>query len=807
MNCHSRVAIILFLSLTCHLLTAAQTPGRTERKQLFDDNWRFDPADIPDAEKNTFDDKGWRNLDLPHDWSIEGEVNPKNPTGGAGGYFPSGVGWYRKTFIVPDEWKGKSISIYFEGVYMNAEVFINGRTLGIRPYGYSSFMYDLTPYLEPGHENVIAVRVDNSKQLNSRWYSGSGIYRHVWMIVTDPLHVAHGGVSITTPEVSSGRATVRVRTVVKNETSVLQRIVLKTRLTANNAKEAGADRISVGIPANTEKEIIQTIEVSDPLLWSPDTPRLYMAQVQVLKNKRMVDEIRADFGIRSIQFTAEKGFLLNGRSVKLNGGCVHHDNGCLGAAAYDRAEQRKVELLRSAGFNAVRTSHNPPSEAFLDACDRLGLLVIDEAFDCWRVGKNKYDYAGYFDHWWRRDLETMVMRDINHPSIILWSTGNEIVERGSSEAIRTAKMLSAAIKKLDSSRPVTSAVVENGKDWAALDSLMAAHDVAGYNYHLFAAPSDHQRAPERIILQTESYPKDAFSNWQLVQNNNYVIGDCVWTAMDYLGESGIGRWYYSGDVPGEHWEHDLFPWHGAYCGDIDLTGWRKPISHYRNLLYNNTEKLYMAVREPEPAPLGIKETWWSVWPTWESWTWPGWEGKTIQVEIYSKYPAVRLYLNDSLIGEKATTAAEGYKATFAAPYAQGVLKAAGVEDGKEMETTILRSAGAVAKIKLTADRNGMKANGQDLIYVTVEITDKDGVLQPNAADRLHFKVEGPGVIAGVGNGDMKDTDKYMADQRRAWHGRALVVIRSMHEAGDITLVASAPGVEQAGLRLRTSPGR
>jgi len=803
MHCHSRAAIILFLSVICNIAAFAQTRHHAGRKQLFDNSWMFSLGDIPNAEKITFDDKGWRGVDLPHDWSIEGEIEPKNPTGGGGGYFPAGVGWYRKTFLAPGEWKGKSISVYFEGVYMNAEVFINGRSLGVRPYGYSAFAYDLTPYLEPGHTNVIAVRVDNLKQFNSRWYSGSGIYRHVWMVVTGPLHVANWGVSITTPEVSSRRAAVEVRTVVKNETGVAQRVVLTTRLTSENSKNAGTDQVSVEMDPKSEKEIIRTVLVPDPLLWSPENPQLYTALVQVSKNKKIVDEVQTDFGIRSIQFTAGKGFLLNGRPLKLNGGCVHHDNGCLGAAAYDRAEQRKAELLRSAGFNAVRTSHNPPSEAFLNACDRLGLLVIDEAFDCWRVGKNKYDYAAYFDQWWRRDLETMVTRDINHPSIILWSTGNEIVERGTSEAIRTAKMLSDAIKKIDTSRPVTSAVVENGKDWAALDSLMAAHDVAGYNYHLFAAPSDHQRAPERIILQTESYPRDAFTNWKLVQNNSFVIGDCVWTAMDYLGESGIGRWYYSGDVPGEHWEHDLFPWHGAYCGDIDLTGWRKPISHYRNLLYNNTEKLYMAVREPEPAPLEIKETWWSVWPTWESWTWPGFERKTMQVEIYSKYHAVRLYLNDSLIGEKATTVAQEYKATFSVPYSRGVLKAAGVDDGKEMETTMLRSAGAAAKIKLTADRTEMTANGQDLIYVTVEITDKEGVVQPNAASRINFKIEGPGVIAGVGNGDMKDTDKYMTDRRRAWHGRALAVIRSMHVAGDITLVVSSPGLEETALRMKT----
>jgi beta-galactosidase len=363
-------------------------------------------------------------------------------------------------------------------------------------------------------------------------------------------------------------------------------------------------------------------------------------------------------------------------------------------------------------------------------------------------------------------------------------------------------MLAGAIREIDSSRPITSAVVENGKDWAVMDTLMAVHDVAGYNYHLYSAPSDHQRVPGRIILQTESYPKDAYSNWKLVHDNTYIIGDCVWTAMDYLGESGIGRWYYSGDVPGEHWENDLFPWHGAYCGDIDLTGWRKPISHYRNLLYNHSEKLYMAVREPEPEPLEIKETWWSVWPTWESWTWPGFEGKSLRVEVYSKYASVRLYLNDKLIGEKPTTEGQEYKASFAVPYSSGVLRAVGVDNGKEVESTILRTSGEAAKIRLAADKKEMAANGQDLVYVTVEITDKDGILQPNAASRLYFKVDGPGVIAGVGNADMKDTDPYAADNRKAWHGRALVVIRSTHRAGEVTLTVVSQGLPDAGLELK-----
>jgi len=327
------------------------------------------------------------------------------------------------------------------------------------------------------------------------------------------------------------------------------------------------------------------------------------------------------------------------------------------------------------------------------------------------------------------------------------------------------------------------------------------HDVAGYNYHLQSAPDDHQKVPSRIIVQTESYPKDAFINWKLVQDNKYILGDFVWTAMDYLGESGIGRWYYSGDVPGEHWEHNLFPWHGAYCGDIDLIGWRKPISHYRSMLYNNNEKLYMAVREPAPTPIEIKETWWSVWPTWENWTWQGFEGKDIQVEIYSKYPKVQLYLNNKLVGEQATTLDQQFKATFTLPYSSGLLKAVGVENGKEIESTILQTSGDAEKIILTADRKEILANGQDLSYITVEITDKDGVIQPNATNRLNFKIDGPAVIAGVDNADVKDTDPYVGNSRKAWHGRAMVVIKSTHSAGDIKLTVISPGLTETNINI------
>ncbi|MCO5948181.1 glycoside hydrolase family 2 TIM barrel-domain containing protein [Mucilaginibacter flavidus] len=798
-----KTIITAFLLLAGNIACQAQNPGKIERKQLFDYKWKFFQGDTTAAKSKDFNDISWRSLDLPHDWSIEGKIGPKNPTGGAGGYFPAGIGWYRKTFKAPNEWKGRKVSIYFEGVYMNSEVFINGKSLGIYPYGYSSFSYDLSPYLDFNSENVIAVRVDNSQQLNSRWYSGSGIYRHVWMMVTDAVHIAKWGLAIATPDVSSEKATVEIKTLIKNETGLSQSIVLNTRLRDANSKDAGYNRINVEVAANSEKEVTQKIIVATPLLWTPETPHLYNAQIHIIKINNIVDETEASFGIRSLKFSAENGFQLNGKTVKLNGGCAHHDNGCLGAAAFDRAEERKVELLKAAGFNAVRTSHNPPSEAFLNACDRLGLLVIDESFDGWRTGKNKYDYSVYFDRWWKSDLTSMVKRDLNHPSIIMWSIGNEIIERKEPQAVATAKMLAGCIHELDPTRPVTSAMTTWDQDWNIFDPLMAAHDVCGYNYQLFRAAADHIRVPSRVIVQTESYPRDALANWQLVQKNKYIIGDFVWTAIDYLGESGIGRYYYPGETAGEHWEHDFYPFHGAYCGDVDLIGWRKPISHYRSLLYNESEKIYMAVKEPNPPSGEIKETLWSVWPTWESWTWPGYAGKNIQVEIYSKYPKVRLYLNNKLIGEKATTEEQGFKAEFAVAYSPGVLKAVGMDNDKEVESTILKTSGETTKIRLSADRKEIAANGQDLSYVTVEITDRDGIFQPNAANRLHFEIEGPGTIAGVANADMKDTDPYIGNTRKAWHGRALVVIRSTHGAGEIKLTVSSPGLSGAKINIKS----
>ncbi|PTN07455.1 sugar-binding domain-containing protein [Mangrovibacterium marinum] len=778
----------------------------TGRRLLFDNDWKFKLGHFPGAGAKRFaDEKTWREVDLPHDWSIEGLIKQENSTGYDGGFFPAGEGWYRKTFHVPSDWGSKRVSIYFEGVYMNSKVYVNGNLVGTHPYGYTSFRYDLTPYLYFGKRNTIAVYVNNSEQENCRWYSGSGIYRHVWLELTNRVHIDQWGVSITTPEVSQKAATIQVKSLIKNETDTIQFITVLTKIVDKNKINVSTGQLNLQIEAQSQREVVQNFIVKKPCLWTPDTPNLYNAEVDVLMGDEVIDQTDNKFGIRSIKYSVENGFELNGTKLLLNGGCVHHDNGCLGAKAYDRAEVRKVELLKGAGFNAVRTSHNPPSEAFLNACDSLGLLVLEEAFDGWKNPKTPYDYSMYFDDWAQQDLESMVLRDKNHPSVIMWSIGNEVFETiwldpGSVERI---EKLANIVRQLDPSRPVTCAITTWGKEWNLFDSSFKPLDIGGYNYQLHNAISDHKRVPERIILGTESYPKEAFKMWNLVKNNNYIIGDFVWTAMDYLGESGIGRYYYyPQEKGGEHGAKNSFPFHGGYSGDIDMTGWRKPISHYRNILYNDTEKLYMAVREPNPIDGEIRLTDWAVWPAWESWTWPRHEGDSLEVDVYSKCTGVQLYLNNKLIGERKMSLDNEYKTTFTVPYSPGELKAIGI-DGEKHYEQVLQTSGEATSIRLTADRSTILANNQDLSFVRVEVTDKFGNIQPNANNQLTFNVEGPGIIAGTDNANLRDVTPYFSETRKVWHGKALVVIKSTGNPGQIILKASSPGLQDVSLIINS----
>jgi beta-galactosidase len=813
-----------------------------------DSDWKFVLGDPSGAEASSFADSAWRNVNLPHDWSIEGRPEKDNPTGAGGGFFPAGIGWYRKSFSVPAGWHGKRVSIEFDGVYRDSTVYLNGHKLGNHPYGYTSFSYDLTPNLTLTGKNVLAVRVDNSAQPNSRWYSGSGIYRHVRVVVTDPTHVKHWGVFVTTPTASDGSATVKIQTKVANESAESSGVTVETRLYDRAGHEAGKAESSLTIAAGKEDETAQTISVSNPALWSPASPTLYRAVSQIRKRGKVVDEVVTPFGIRSLSWSTESGLLLNGKAVKLTGGSVHHDNGPLGAAAFDRAEERKVELLKAAGHNAVRTAHNPPSPAFLDACDRLGLLVLDEPFDTWEAHKAKFDYGTNFDEWWKRDVSSLVLRDRNHPSIVIWGIGNEIPELEVERGGTIGKELADQVRSLDTSRPLTLAFPGSTTTPNA-EAVFSQLDITGYNYNVLPTyAADHQQFPKRIMLTTESFPAKLFPLWQVTQDNAYVIGDLTWTAMDYLGESGIGAWSYgtpeqaqvasqimggmsdpgmidkmfTGMANGVDMMASIaqgnadpamkatmsimfhgYPWHAAVCGDLDLTGHRRPQSFYRDILWNGGDRVYATVRLPEPEGKKIIAVGWATYPTLPTWSWPGEEGKTLHVEVYSGAEKVRLFLNDKLIGEKLTGREQEFKATFDVPYTPGTLKGVALRGDKPVAESVLTTAGKATGLRLTADRRAIRADGQDLSYVEVEAVDAEGRFQPHAEQEIQFSISGPGVIAAVGNGDGEDAASYQGDRRKLFQGRALAVVRTSKTPGSIRLVATTPGLKQSEVTIRT----
>lgn len=765
------------------LLAAAPLAGSAHGgpKSNFDSNWLFVMGD--EASGALPASPEWRRVDLPHDWSVLQPFRRDAPAGNDGGYLPTGTGHYQKTFRLPRT--GGKHWLYFEGVYMNSTVSVNGRRVGGHPYGYSSFFCDITDAVRKG-DNTVTVAVDNSRQKNCRWYSGSGIYRHVWLVSRPLVYLAHWGTRITTPDLHTAVVSVDV---VNEDTKPFR----------------GAVSVTVGAPVERPVELAPgerktvTLRVEGkawggvtPQPWSVDAPKLYTARLALTRGRKVVDTDVCRFGLRTISYSPETGFLLNGREVKLNGACLHHDNGILGAAAFDEAEVRKVRLMKDAGFNALRTSHNPPSERFLEACDSLGMLVIDESFDGWREAKNKYDYHTLFDEWADRDVEAMVLRDRNHPSVVCWSVGNEIIERKSPGAVATAHRLRAVVRRLDDTRPVTSALAAWDSDWEIYDPLAAQQDIVGYNYMMHKAEGDHQRVPGRMMWQTESYPRDAFANWKRVQDHRYIFGDFVWTGLDYLGESGIGRWWYAGDTPGEHYQRPLWPAHAAYCGDVDLTGWRKPVSHYRGMLWNagGGERLYMAVYEPDGYKGKISTGLWAVWPAWESWNWPGWESRDIDVVVYTREPKVRLLLNGETVGEKAVSDSTEWKAVFRLPYREGTLRA---EAGGASVT--LSTAGAPARVVVEREAGGRTPG--DVSFYQVRIVDKDGNLCPQADNLLRVEVDGGATLQALGNADIGDTDPYYDAVHRAWKGRALLVVRQ--GGGAPRVKVSSQGLQPASL--------
>jgi len=781
--------------------------GRTVFR--LDQDWKFHRGDVNGGETMELDDRSWRILDLPHDWSIEDIPGTESPldssaVGGIStGYFVGGTGWYRRALEVPEEPGDKRYVLRFDGIYMDADVWINGIHMGNHPYGYTSFWYDITDHIQAGEDNLIAVRVRNEGR-NSRWYTGSGIYRHVWLTVTGPVHVTPWGSSVTTPDIQAARAMVLVSNEIANDLESRDKIKVDTRIFDEAGEEVTRTENEIETLPGQTTTLSQNFEVPYPKLWSVDSPTLYTSVTEI-KNGRnqVIDRVENTFGIRSIEFTRE-GFFLNGENVLLKGGCVHHDNGPLGAAAYDRAEERRVALMKASGFNSIRCAHNPPSPAFLNACDRLGILVIDEAFDMWRRPKNPQDYHRFFDAWWEEDVKSMVLRDRNHPSVFLWSTGNEIPERGSPEGVETSMRLAEFIRGLDPTRPVSSAVNGLGPD---KDPYFATLDVSGYNYSFGGDHGkesifriDHERVPERIMYCSESYPLTAFGAWMDVLDHPYVLGDYVWTGFDYLGEASIG-WL------GYPHEGSFYPWNHAYCGDIDICGWKRPQSYYRNVLWNTGKQLSIFVAPPEPSFVENPDRRdWSKWH-WQdvsdSWNWEGYEGRKLAVEVYCAHEAVELFLNGESMGKQATSRENEWIARWEVPYVAGSLQAIAYRGDEEVEKDELLTAGEPVAIRLNADQSLIQADGQDLSYIEVELLDQDGNRCVQAGNLVEFDLDGPGEIVAVASSNPMSKESFQAPGRKAYQGRCLVVVKATDQSGEIKVSARSEGLDTGKLIIET----
>ena len=796
--------IWIFLVAGMSLLIACeqkQSEDVFNRRVSFNDDWKFHYGDDINAADPDMESVEWQSIDLPHDWSVTLPFSKESAGGTATGYTVGGTGWYVKKFILKPEQSGKRLSLYAEGVYMEAEVWLNGQKISYHPYGYTPFFCEISDLSHPpGKENTLVVKVSNTGK-NSRWYPGSGIYRNVWLETTETLHLETWGVYITTPTVSEDKAIVEIRAEITNDSGKKKHTETDFRVFNAQNTLTGSGKVKVTLDPGERKTVVRQFEILRPDLWSVDSPALYVADVSVVAGNRLYDRISTSFGIRSISISAEEGFLLNGKSLELKGGCLHHDNGLLGAAAIGRAEERKAELLKDNGFNAVRCAHNPPSEKFLETCDRLGLLVIDEAFDQWQQPKNPDDYHRFFDEWNEQDFTAMLLRDRNHPSIIMWSIGNEIQERADSRGLRIEKNFRRLVDTYDPTRPVTLAVNDfwdkPGYTWKESERTFDQLDVGGYNYLWWLYESDHQQFPGRIIYGSESTPMERAVNWELVESHSYIIGDFVWTAMDYLGETGIGHTSYVKQlVRGPH-ELIPWPWFNAWCGDIDICGNNKPQSALRDILWGES-RIEMLVHAPVPAGMVEKVSYWG-WPDeLATWNWKGQEGNMLDVRVFTRYPSVRLYLNGKFLGEKETSkvTTSKYIALFRVRYEPGELKCTSVEDGKEKETASLTTTGEPVKVRMKADRKLLNNSRNDLSFVQIELVDRDGLLVQDDDRRVELTVSGAGEITAAGNAAPDDMKSFRSMNPKTFRGRAMAIVRPIWQEGPITLKVRAAGLPE-----------
>ena len=825
----------------------------------FDEGWRFHLGDVSGAHAPSFEDRDWRELDVPHDWSIEDLPYATSDQGAATadpsawayrsfgndaprvigpfdlvksrgrwktGYTVGGVGWYRKHFEVPTVAHGEGeagphageqrVELRFDGVYENADFWLNGQKLGFNPNGYVGFAFDITPYVRDG-DNVLAVRVDNTG-VNSRWYSGSGIYRHTSMTVTGPVRVPLWGVKVTTPVARPERSVVRVAVSVVNfgpssTSPVVEVTVIDSSGHTIASQVSTAERLSSGSTGNYTVDL----PVANATLWSPQAPNLYRARADVLLAGKLVDSVTTTFGIRSIEMS-DKGFLLNGENTKMRGGCVHLDHGALGSVSLYASEERRVKTMKDLGYNAIRPSHSPPSVELLDACDRLGMLVVDEFSDMFQHQKSPDDYHQHFTDWWRHDLTNMIMRDQNHPSIVMWSLGNEICvadffagDSTGATSDEYCRELAALVRSIDETRPLTE-----GGDFFAIGRAETL-DIGDIHY-AEAPPQEGmpppvvrtwsealELYPGKAVISSESFASQVYDTWKVVQDNDQVIGDFVWTSWDYIGESGLGIPPLS-DI-GELGSGVPYPWFQGNCGDVDLIGQRKPQSYWRSVVWG-LSALEMAVERPTPGgteQLIDHARWnWGYYDELQSWTWDVPLGQHLKVRVYTYGEAVKLLLNGTEIATNLLTESNKRQTTFNVPYDAGKLTAIAYEAGQEIGRKTLQTTGAPAMLRLSTNTTELTVDRDELAHVLVEVLDARERVVPDATVPVSFAAFGAGALAGVANANPHNVDSFKRPHRHTYHGQALAVLRPSKEPGDLTLTVTSPGLKSASLKLSVS---
>src|SRR5450631_840490 len=748
----------------------------------FDLAWKFHAGDVTGAQATTYDDSSWTALDVPHDWSISLPFTQNSPAGAGGGYLNGGVGWYRKTFTLPASASGQKILVQFDGVYMDSTVYLNGTQVGARPYGFSSFECDLTANAKFGASNVLAVRVNN-QQPSSRWYSGSGIYRHTWLKTVNPVRVAYTGTAVTTPQVSSSSATVNIAVTVQNDGASAQSVTVASTVGDPTGTSVGAaSSAATSVAAGKTATVTQTVTVSNPKLWSVGSPNMYSVISTVSVGGSVVDTYTTPFGIRTFAFSNTSGFTLNGAAVKLNGTCNHHDMGPLGAAVNNRGIEKHLQMLKSMGVNALRTSHNPPAPELLDMADRMGFLVMDEAFDCWDQAKNQYDYARFFSQWSQTDIGDMVARDRNHPGIIIWSIGNEIQDNNNTTI---AASLISAVKAKDSTRAIGQANAS-----AAPGAAVAAmEDVVGLNYAPYSYDSTHSSNPSWKLFASESssavrsrgvyktpvttnilsssdnqcssydnsvvsWGTSAEGSWSSVNTRAFIAGEFIWTGWDYIGEPTPYGW----------------PSKSSYFGAIDTAGFPKDIFYFYQSKWGAAGPTMVHI-----VPMD--------WTTWTA-------GTSVTVWVYSNADSVELFLNGTSLGSKTTSATTAHL-QWSVNFATGTLQAKATKGGTVVATDTVKTAGSAAKLALSPDRASITADGRDLSYVEVDIEDAQGVVVPKANNTISVAVSGPGTLVGMDAGDSTNHDSYKGTSHAAFNGKLMAIVQASGTPGTVTVTASS----------------